>query len=103
MKVLKYYGLVDKMLLKNTQRQNASYVLLSQSFTLRSIFFAPLFTADAVNTTIGWDPTILSANDSAENPANTTEWMAPILAQANCTTECVNLYGPQALSSTSTK
>ena len=45
--------------------------------------FEPLITAEHVNTTFAADPRRRCANASEENPANTTEWTAPMRAQAS--------------------
>ena len=55
--------------------------------TLRSMGLAPLWTAEAVRTKSGFESKIRPASDSAENPANTTECTAPILAHASCIVE----------------
>ena len=55
-----------------------------QVLTFKLMGLAPRWTADAVSTKFGLESKMRPARDSAENPAKTTEWMAPILAHANC-------------------
>ncbi len=46
-------------------------------------FFLPLMTPDVVTTTRDLQSATRDANDSAENPAKTTEWTAPMRAHAS--------------------
>ena len=46
-------------------------------------FFLPLMTPDVVTTTRDLQSATRDASDSAENPAKTTEWTAPMRAHAS--------------------
>ena len=52
--------------------------------TLREIALGPRLTAEQVSKTRGWASCILPDRDSAEKPANTTLWTAPMRAHASC-------------------
>ena len=56
--------------------------IASLEISLRGVIFAPLNPPSEVIRILQSASLILSDNDFAENPANTTEWIAPILAQA---------------------
>ena len=53
------------------------------TLVLRGINFPPLIASSAVIKKEEEQSNIRSANASGEKPPNTTEWIAPILAQAN--------------------
>ena len=53
-------------------------------FTLREIAFGPRLTDEQHRITFGLESQTRPANDSAEKPAKTTEWTAPMRAHASC-------------------
>ena len=55
----------------------------SSTMALVASFFLPLMTPDVVTTTRDLQSTTRDASDSAENPAKTTEWTAPMRAHAS--------------------
>ena len=55
----------------------------SSTISFVASFFLPLMTPDVVTTTRDLQSATRDASDSAEKPANTTEWTAPMRAHAN--------------------
>ena len=55
----------------------------SSTMALVASFFLPLMTPDVVTTTRDLQSATREASDSAENPAKTTEWTAPMRAHAS--------------------
>ncbi len=55
----------------------------SSTIALVASFFLPLMTPDVVTTTRDLQSATRDASDSAENPAKTTEWTAPMRAHAS--------------------
>ena len=61
----------------------SSLVLASSTIFLSGMDFPPRIPSQAVTTNGDSAAEILDASASAEKPANTTEWTAPILAHAS--------------------
>lgn len=52
--------------------------------TFSEMAFGPRLTDEQHKITFGFESQTRPAKDSAEKPAKTTEWMAPIRAHASC-------------------
>jgi len=86
---------ISEFILFATSTVSTQGVCSSASSTIpfRSMVLAPRYDPSAVITILHSASLILVASAIAENPANTTEWTAPILAQAKRATARSGIIG----------